>query len=145
MHNGKVPWLQLVVGIIVGIISSMSYVKYKKPEYILNALGVSTGERNCALPGKKNSEAPIRLTQKVPSRPKKQAHPVADDGDDEDYPDILGGDVMSGRVFPVPIFAVSEELSLPNNIRHINEVDETEELSEVEDDDAADFDGKPSL
>jgi hypothetical protein len=38
LHNGRIPWLQFLVAFVVGVISSFAYVKWRKPQAILNAL-----------------------------------------------------------------------------------------------------------
>ena len=129
-QNGKVPWIQLIVGIVVGIIASMGYIKYKKPAFILSKMGLPAGDAVCALPPKKKPDAPLRATAKTPSRTKKPARDLEVDLDDVEYNDII-----SSRVFPVPIFAVSEDIPLPQNSRQINELDDEDQMADVDDDD----------
>ena len=125
-QNGRVPWLQLLVGVIVGIVASLGYVKYKKPAFIMSALGIPDKELVCSVPVPKKPERPAGSGLKTTNRPKKTPHNM----DDNEYNDILGS-----RVFPVPIFAVTEDIPVPVHERHISELDEGEELSEGEDDD----------
>ena len=40
-HNGKLPWLQIILGIIIGAVSSLLYVRYRKPTALVEFLNIS--------------------------------------------------------------------------------------------------------
>ena len=140
-HNGKVPWIQLIVGIIVGVLASLSLIKIQKPNFIMATLGLSAPPATCAVNKTKQENIgshpkPLKTSQLPPKEAKRTKPATVPDEqfDDADYDEIL-----SSRIFPVPIFAVSEEITLPADKNHISDyLSEEEENEEIDENVGAD-------
>jgi hypothetical protein len=118
-HNGKLPWLQIIIGIIIGAVSSLLYVRYRKPTALIDFLNISPPIQRqalkkpicddgvCSLGDQKGAEKPRRDQAKAEGVP------------DEDLP----------PVFPLPIY-ITEEVVKNRPRKRTTELAPIEEVEE---------------
>jgi hypothetical protein len=151
LHNGRVPWIQFIIAFVVGIVSSLAYIKYKKPQALLSAL---CPPAVCPAPRRAQPETPAKSRPPAAGRgpspnrnggaAARYAHPGREEDIDLDLArhDEEGADefVEDVAVFPLPIYVAEQMMQRGGKAPRAAPIQPIDEEDEEADLDAEDVD-----
>lgn len=133
-HNGKVPWLQLIVGIVLGVLGSLGWVKFKRPAFIVGDAtpDVITGGDPLACPMRpapKRRHDKATINSEPLSIPMNDPEEIEDECEADDFENFEAERMMSD-VLPVPIYVsdirMRKQMSPKRRVTEIEESDESQ-------------------
>lgn len=122
LHNGRVPVIQIIVALVVGVLGSLAYIRYRKPAFILDFI---CSPAACPLPF---VQGPANRTQ-VP-RPPVQGSAKATEADALPETPVVKATFVAERAAPLS----TSWQSKASPLHTIHEV--VEEIEEIEDNEA---------
>jgi len=97
VNNGRVPWLQMLLALIVGMVSSIAYVKYRQPPSLLKYMCPAS---SCPAPPRAQLQRP-KEARPAGRRPP-VVYPEVHDEEPEAEEDEGADDLVAA--FPLPLY-----------------------------------------